>query len=336
MGDPGVAKSQLLKWMARVAPRAVYTTGRGSSGVGLTAAVLRDPVTGEMALEGGALVLADMGICCIDEFDKMEDTDRTAIYEVMEQQTVSIAKAGITTTLNARTAILAAANPVFSRYNVKHTLLENVNLPAALLSRFDLLFLLLDRPSIESDTALANHIAFVHMNREAPHSLSVGLPQLRGHIERAKLIDPVIPAELSRYIEAAYVGMRQETVDEPVTARQLLAIVRLSMALARIRFSEVVVQEDIDEALRLVKASKASVELADQEGDRRKDVTTAIYDKIMALAGGAKGMRIAELRAAVLQSGYTQANLDQTLDTYERLGIWQVNPARTKLTFLGE
>jgi DNA replication licensing factor MCM7 len=130
--------------------------------------------------------------------------------------------------------------------------------------------------------------------------------------------------------------MRQETVDEPVTARQLLAVVRLSMALARIRFSDVVVQEDIDEALRLVKASKASVELADQEGDKRTDVTTAIYDKIIALAAGAKGLRIAELRAAVLQSGYTQANLDQTLDTYERLGIWQVNPARTKLTFLTE
>jgi DNA replication licensing factor MCM7 len=266
----------------------------------------------------------------------MEDGDRTAIYEVMEQQTVSIAKAGITTTLNARTAILAAANPVYSRYNVKHTLLENVNLPAALLSRFDLLFLLLDRPSIESDTALANHIAFVHVNREAPRSLSVGLPQLRAHIERARTIDPVIPEELARYIEAAYVGMRQETVDEPVTARQLLAVVRLAMALARVRFSEVIVQEDIDEALRLVKASKASVELADQEGDRRIDVTTAIYDKIMAIAAGAKALRISDVRASVLQSGYTQANLDQTLDTYERLGVWQVNPAKTKLTFLGE
>jgi DNA replication licensing factor MCM7 len=162
VGDPGVAKSQLLKQISYLAPRGVYTSGKGSSDVGLTAAIKIDPVNKDVSLEAGALVLADMGVCCIDEFDKMTEYDRTAIHEVMEQQTVSIAKAGITTTLNARTSVLAAANPLFSRYNPNETPQKNINLPAALFSRFDLIFILLDTPNQAKDLQLARHIGMVH------------------------------------------------------------------------------------------------------------------------------------------------------------------------------
>ncbi|KAM3715918.1 DNA replication licensing factor mcm7-A [Dirofilaria immitis] len=266
MGDPGVAKSQLLSYVDRLAIRSQYTTGRGSSGVGLTAAVMKDPVTGEMTLEGGALVLADRGICCIDEFDKMMDADRTAIHEVMEQQTISIAKAGILTTLNARVSIIAAANPAFGRYNPKRSIEHNIDLPAALLSRFDLLWLIQDRPDRESDKRLAEHITYVHMKGHEPEKEGMkplDMALIRRYIAMCKRKQPVIERKLRDRLVDMYVDLRKDARNNKnsifTSPRSLLAVIRLSSALARLRLSDIVQSSDIDEAVRLLEVCRASI-----------------------------------------------------------------------------
>ncbi len=163
LGDPGTAKSQLLKFVEKVAPIAIYTSGKGSSAAGLTASVQRDQSTREFYLEGGAMVLADGGVVCIDEFDKMRDEDRVAIHEAMEQQTISIAKAGITTILNARTSVLAAANPIFGRYDDMKTPGENIDFQTTILSRFDMIYIVKDEHERGKDERIAKHVMGIHM-----------------------------------------------------------------------------------------------------------------------------------------------------------------------------
>ncbi|GAB2226452.1 hypothetical protein Droror1_Dr00022260 [Drosera rotundifolia] len=342
MGDPGVAKSQLLKHIINVAPRGVYTTGRGSSGVGLTAAVQKDPVTNEFVLEGGALVLADMGICAIDEFDKMDDSDRTAIHEVMEQQTVSIAKAGITTSLNARTAILAAANPAWGRYDLRRTPAENINLPPALLSRFDLLWLILDKADMDSDLEMARHVVYVHQNRESPALGFTPLEPslLRAYIAAARKVSPSVPRELEEYIATAYSSIRQEefrsdTPSSYTTVRTLLSILRLSSALARLRFSATVEQSDIDEALRLMQMSKFSL----YSEDRQKsglDAISDIYSILRDEAARTSTMDISYAQALnwISRKGYSEAQLKECLEEYAALNVWQIHPDTFDIKFI--
>ncbi|GBG59606.1 hypothetical protein CBR_g49870 [Chara braunii] len=342
MGDPGVAKSQLLKHIVMVAPRGVYTTGRGSSGVGLTAAVHRDSVTSEMVLEGGALVLADMGICAIDEFDKMEESDRTAIHEVMEQQTVSIAKAGITTSLNARTAVLAAANPAWGRYDMRRTPAENINLPPALLSRFDLMWLILDQGDEDQDQAMARHILHVHQHCEAPALQFQPIEPniLRAYLAEARRFNPYIPRELTEYIASAYATLRQEEAQSEVphsytTARTLLSIMRLSEALARLRFSTTVDQADVDEALRLMHMSKFSL-YADERKRSGLDAISDIYATIRDEAARRDTLDVTYADALnwIARKGLKEAQLKECLEEYASLNVWQINPTTLDIHFI--
>ncbi len=263
VGDPGVAKSVLLSFVAAVAPKARYVAGKSSTGAGLTATVVKDELLKGWSLEAGAIVLANKGIVCIDEFDKMDEEDRSTMHEAMEQQTVTISKATIQATLRAQTSVLAAANPKFGRFDHTQSIPKQVNLPPSLLSRFDAIFIMRDIPSRERDISIASHVLMEH-KEDVKQSNLIDKEILRKFISYSKQkYNPTLTEQAVESIKDFYVGLRNQpqlgggdniSKPIPIGARQLEAIVRLAEAHARMRLSKLVEKKDADEAINLVRS----------------------------------------------------------------------------------
>lgn len=274
VGDPGTAKSQFLKQTSSLNTRSIYTSGKSSSAAGLTAAVVKDGETGEFTIEAGALMLSDLGVCCIDEFDKMNYKDQVSIHEAMEQQTITISKAGINATLNSRVSILAAANPVRGRYDKRKTLRQNVNLSAPIMSRFDLYFVLIDEPEPENDRNISRHILQNHLlynttdsNNPETNFSYFTLEEVKLFIRFIKNKTPTLTEESKKELVERYVLLRQDSLintnNYRMTVRHLESLIRLSEALAKIHNDSVVSTQYILEAFRLLKSSLVEIKADD-------------------------------------------------------------------------
>ncbi|GAB6147929.1 minichromosome maintenance protein MCM [Stetteria hydrogenophila] len=330
VGDPGMAKSQLLQAAARIAPRAVLTSGKGATAAGLTAAVLRDKQTGEFYLEAGALVLADGGVAIIDEFDKMNSNDRSAIHEAMEQQVISVSKAGIVARLNARASVLAAGNPKMGYYDPRRPFIENVNLPPPIISRFDLIFVLRDVPNLRRDYEMASYILESHRNTER-FKPEIDLDLLRKYIIYARrYVRPRLSKAAIEMLRDFYIELRgsvaaamqnseeasKDLVPIPVTARQLEALVRLAEANAKIALREEVTEEDAAEAIRLTLSFLTSVGF---------DVESGVIDVGTIITGATFSTR--KLMGAIIdfvkekQEGRRCVREEEIIEEFKRKGV---------------
>ncbi len=270
VGDPGVAKSEMLKFASQVAPRGMFASGKGSTAAGLSAAVIREKNT--FMLEAGVVVLADQGIACIDEFDKMKEDDRSALHEQMEQQTVTIAKGGIFATLNARTSILAAANPIFGKYDPYKNLTDNITLPIPLLTRFDLIFVVKDTPTPAQDERLATHILDVHRRGGYTEPPPVQFDLMKKYISYAKKVSPRLTMEAENRLKEFYLQLRRSVAEGQIgaTPRTLESLIRLSSARARLMLRDSVLEEDALAAIALMNRMVEDV-LTDTETKTKAD-----------------------------------------------------------------
>ncbi|KAK4050316.1 minichromosome maintenance protein 5 [Microbotryomycetes sp. JL221] len=353
LGDPGTAKSQLLKFVEKVSPISVYTSGKGSSAAGLTASVQRDPQSREFYLEGGAMVLADGGVVCIDEFDKMRDEDRVAIHEAMEQQTISIAKAGITTILNSRTSVLAAANPVFGRYDDMKTPGENIDFQTTILSRFDMIFIVKDEHEEGRDRTIAHHIMNIHMNRATTDQAvgEIDIDKMKRYVSYAKArCAPRLSPEAAEKLSSHFVALRKqvqqverdnnERSSIPITVRQLEAIIRISESLAKMTLSTQVHEHHVDEAIRLFKFSTMdAVQAGNVEGMTRGDLMEEINkvesDIRRRLPIGWSTSYASLVNEFVTKQGYTQHALERTLYILERREVIRFSGAKRTVHRIG-
>jgi len=350
IGDPGVGKSQLLQFAARLAPRGVYTSGKGSSAAGLTAAVVKDQ-KGEFMLEAGAMVLADGGVACLDEVDKMDDNDRVAIHQAMEQQVTSIAKAGIVATLNTRASVIAAANPKLGRYMEDRTVNDNVDLPVTILSRFDLIYIIKDRPDLDLDKRLSDHILRAHMAEQGEAAIDPAL--LRKYISYARrYVSPTLSEKAAEVLQTFFLQMREKSkdADSPVaiTPRQLEGLIRLTKAEARLRLSEAADEEDAERAILLTRMYLQQVGIDPETGlpdigpittgktysqQSRAALFLKTLDDLLDESGGAD-VEVESLKDAMIGKGMNEGEFEKLLNAFIHDGtLYQPTPG--KINYVG-